>query len=953
MTHTESAVVIKNRQTRRLAVIAWGVGAATIVLSFVVSYFAYRSSRAAVLDVVANQNLATSQSIVNEAIALLENSADTGSDAPLDAVEQVWQRTVPPVKGSYLCVIRPPGEFALHTLKPKMVGTDVSKVVCERRSGRESVTVKELLTNKSNHAGININFRGIWQLAGYAYYEPLDSLVVTHIPVQKLDAQISAAALPWGISLGVLTGGLFPLALLLLHAGYRRANQQTVLAIDAIASGERQLQRQFTELALVYDTTPVGLCFLDTDLRFVRINSEVARINRLPVREHIGRSIREVLPDLANIIEPIYQGVIKSGEPLHNVEFDKNDPSNNDGTDHYIASYYPVIDHEHSVIGVSAVVQNVTERKRAETVEFDRREQLQRMLDTLPELIWMSDTSGGMAWFNQSWLSFTGRALDQELGNGWTTYVHPDDVERGLEHYAQAFERREPIAMEYRHRHHSGEYRWLYDSGHPMLSRDGEFEGYIGSCVDIHDRKMVEEQLRIKDLAIRSSVTGICFTDLKGLLTDCNPAFLRMWKAESVEQLRGRSVTELGTDPELVQRILAAIRDTGSWEGVDVAKRLDGTSMHIRVTAALIHGDHEPVGLMATFRDITEQAIVEGELLKTQEDLERAQAIAKLGSWSYDPVGGKGKWSRELFVLFDRDPELGAPAIAEFIENVHPEDRDLFSVLEHGSQSGPRVTIEFRSNPEHGPLRHFISNMEWKMDDGRILLNGTTQEVTDQVAAQAQRTESQRREVLLKEIHHRVKNNLQIISSLLFLQSSHQTDDDAAGFLTECQTRVKSIALIHEKLYRSSTLSSLDFAEYVRDLTSDLLQTYSVDQQTVTIHTSMDDVFLDLDTAIPCGLIINELISNAFKHAFPSSSRGSIEIRMEATAGDEHCLVVCDDGVGFPEGFDWKTSNSFGLRLVMDLAHQMEASTELSTDRGTQFTIRFKDASHRSSEALS
>lgn len=618
---------------------ALAVGAATILLSFVVGYFAYRSSRAAVLDVVADQNLATSQSIVNEAIALLEHSSDTDGDAPLNAVEQVWQRTVPPVKGSYLCVIKSPGELALHTLNSKMIGTDVSQVVCERRPGRGEVTVNELLRTGSSHAGMNINFRGIWQLAGYAYYEPLDSLVVTHIPVQKLDAQISAAALPWGISLAVLTGGLFPCALLLLHAGYRRASQQTVLASEALDSGERQWQRQFAELKLVYDTAPVGLCFLDSDMRFVRINDEVAKINRLPAQDHIGRSIREVLPDLADEIEPIYRGVIQTGEPVHDLEFDKNDPSDNEGTDHFLASYYPVTDSDDKVIGVSTVVQNVTLRKRAELAVLESREQLRRMLDTLPELIWMSDPGKNMAWFNQSWYSFTGRSQAEELGNGWTDGVHPDDIERCLHDYVEAFDRRDSFAMEYRHRHRhrSGEHRWIYDSGHPMFSQDGEFEGYIGSCIDIHDRKLAEEQLEIKDLAIRSSVAGICFTDLEGRVTECNTAFLNMWKAESVDQLKGRSVTELGTDPGIVQQILTAIREKGSWEGDDIAQRLDGTSMHVRMTAALIQGDQGPVGLMATFRDITEQARVEYELLRTQQDLERAQEIAKLGSWSYDP----------------------------------------------------------------------------------------------------------------------------------------------------------------------------------------------------------------------------------------------------------------------------------------------------------------------------
>jgi two-component sensor histidine kinase len=186
----------------------------------------------------------------------------------------------------------------------------------------------------------------------------------------------------------------------------------------------------------------------------------------------------------------------------------------------------------------------------------------------------------------------------------------------------------------------------------------------------------------------------------------------------------------------------------------------------------------------------------------------------------------------------------------------------------------------------------------------------------------------------------------------LFLQSSFVKDGATLEILRESQTRVKSIALIHEKLYRSTDLAQLDFGEYVRDLIADLFRTYSVNQEAVTLRTTIEDVFLQIDTAIPCGLIINELISNAFKHAFPAGTRGCVEIQLKPVENGEFLLTVRDDGVGLPAGFDWKKAKSFGLQLVTDLTSQMDGTVELNTDCGTLFEIRFRDISQVEGEAL-
>lgn len=228
--------------------------------------------------------------------------------------------------------------------------------------------------------------------------------------------------------------------------------------------------------------------------------------------------------------------------------------------------------------------------------------------------------------------------------------------------------------------------------------------------------------------------------------------------------------------------------------------------------------------------------------------------------------------------------------------------------------------------------------------EGDLIL-AVVRDVTERKRIEAQAREA--REMYIKEIHHRVKNNLQVISSLLFLQSTYTTDPHTLGILKESQSRVKSIALIHEKLYRSTDLVALDFAEYVQDLVSDLFRTYGVNQEGIRVVLRVSNVSLDIDTAIPCGLIINELVSNVLKHAFPDGRQGEVIVELAPAGPQEYRLAVCDNGIGLPENFDWRNSASLGLKLVSDLTMQLDGTMEAKQDNGTTFTILFKELQYK------
>ena len=256
-------------------------------------------------------------------------------------------------------------------------------------------------------------------------------------------------------------------------------------------------------------------------------------------------------------------------------------------------------------------------------------------------------------------------------------------------------------------------------------------------------------------------------------------------------------------------------------------------------------------------------------------------------------------------------------------------------------------------------VKQALQTRETQMFEIQVPLNGDTAYYEARVAASSKnealvmvrditekkhQEEARRRGLLLKEIHHRVKNNLQVVSSLLYLQSTRVSDKNVIEMFKESSNRVQSMSLIHQKLYQSKDAESIDFAGYVHDLTGTLLHSYGVDQSAVKVMLDVDGAALGMDSALLCGLIINELLSNSLKHAFPGGRRGEVRITMSRDEGDRIKLVVADNGVGIPGHLDLQNAESLGLQLVLNLVDQLRGTITLNREAGMEFTIAFREA---------
>jgi PAS domain S-box-containing protein len=275
--------------------------------------------------------------------------------------------------------------------------------------------------------------------------------------------------------------------------------------------------------------------------------------------------------------------------------------------------------------------------------------------------------------------------------------------------------------------------------------------------------------------------------------------------------------------------------------------------------------------------------------------------------------------------------------------------RDLYGIRKDGTE----VPIEIGLNPlktQEGDfvLSSVVDITERKRADrereallGQLRLLNSDLELRVTERTSALTATLREREVLLQEIHHRVKNNLQVISSLINMQLRQLEDAGSRDALEECLTRVQAIALIHEKLYQSKDYSRVPFSEYARGLAANVFSALGVSKDMVTLELEIEDLSLTVDKAIPCGLVLNELITNSLKHAFPNLRRGKVVVGLRRDSASHAILSVRDDGVGVPPGIDPYQSNSLGMSLVFMLVAQLGGTIDIQSIPGTQMLVRF------------
>ncbi|MEB3216343.1 MAG: histidine kinase dimerization/phosphoacceptor domain -containing protein [Nostocales cyanobacterium 94392] len=336
------------------------------------------------------------------------------------------------------------------------------------------------------------------------------------------------------------------------------------------------------------------------------------------------------------------------------------------------------------------------------------------------------------------------------------------------------------------------------------------------------------------------------------------------------------------------------------------------------------------------------------ETLKVREErYARAINAGKVGVWEWDIQTNKVYIDSNLKAMLGYQDEEIANQFTSWLEFVHSSDVGLVKaeINAYLEELIPKYEIEHRMLHKNGDILDFLTRGKVLRDENGIptFMAGSSTDITARKQIENKlKTSLKEKEVLLKEIHHRVKNNLQIISSLLRLQSGYIKDKQALEVFQDSQNRIRAMALIHENLYQVNNLAEIEFSEYIRKLTNNLISFYAIHNK-IKINTNIEKGFLKIDTAIPCALIINELISNSIKHAFKNSDEGEIYVEFIALQENKYSLSVSDNGIGVQESIDSLKKQSLGLELVWNLVEQLEGTIVYNCKFGTSFRITFTE----------
>ena len=275
-----------------------------------------------------------------------------------------------------------------------------------------------------------------------------------------------------------------------------------------------------------------------------------------------------------------------------------------------------------------------------------------------------------------------------------------------------------------------------------------------------------------------------------------------------------------------------------------------------------------------------------------------------------------------------------------------PKTGISLTILREAINAKTKYSVEHRIILNNGEIKyvHEKSDISYNNKGQPVKMIGTVQDITEQKNINTKLVQSLReKELMLKEVHHRVKNNLQVVSSLLRIQAANVEDKTVGEYLKISEQRVQSMALIHQQLYKTEDLSRINFGDYVRELCTYLLFAYGIERSKINLAVNIEDIYFGIDTALPCGLIINELITNALKHAFPGGRQGTIEISLVKGTDERNNLTIRDDGVGIKNDFNLEELKTLGMQLVSTLSKQLESEIEINNKNGTEVKLIFKD----------
>ena len=684
----------------------------------------------------------------------------------------------------------------------------------------------------------------------------------------------------------------------------------------------------------------------------------------------VGLSIFEVYSSQPNMLENIAE-VLAGNDRTWNAR---------EGHGIYSIRSAPLRDGNGEIVGAVGVSTQITEREESIATLFMANQELEdrlqqqtavfnaalaesekkyrNLVETSQELIWSIDIEGFLTFVNSAAKRIYGYEPPEMIGRRFTDFLVPGQKIPSREIFAQLLAR---TSVQPQTANSPYETVHIRKDGTPVHLRvnsivnqaeNGAIIGLCGTATDISDRLRSEEALQEATDQLRAvldAVPGLISwisSDLRYI--GVNKHLATSFKL-SPESFVGQEINflEKGSNfGELIRKFFASSSQQ-IWQEIDIEN--NGSVRNYLIVAQKYH---QGTAAVSVGIDITERKRAEAQKTKLiaslQESERKFRSLYEATSDAVMLLDEQGFFDcnhATLAIFGCRNKEqFYGKKMSEFSPQFQPNGQDSSSLgaerISTAMQTGScRFDwIHKRVDGSEFPAEVLLNAMEI---NGQKVIQAVVRDITDRKRDEdGIKASLAEKEVLLKEIHHRVKNNLQVISSLLKLQSRYIQDSRVSEMLKESQNRVRSMALVHEQLYQSKDLSNIDFAEYIQNLAHNLFQAYEIHAQGIKLETNMAQCSLNIDTAVPCGLIINELVTNALKYAFTGQIKGKINI--DFTLENRVCvLTVSDSGIGFPQDLDYRKARTLGLRLVGSLVKQIRGKIELLETAGTTFKITF------------
>jgi PAS domain S-box-containing protein len=631
-----------------------------------------------------------------------------------------------------------------------------------------------------------------------------------------------------------------------------------------------------------------------------------------------------------------------------------------DGTQMWVeGDYICIYDRQGRIAGHFGVQRDISDRKKAEAALKESEERFRQLAENIKSVFWMIGVkSQEMIYISPSYEKIWGRSCADLYTShqDFVEAIHPEDRDYVVTSFSKVFQGENEI--EYRVVRPDGEIRWIRDRAFPIKNSIGEVYRIVGIAEDISERKQVQKELQDAKQMYQQILDAI--TDMilvkgpQSRIVWANKAFRDYYRMEN-QELAG-IVDPQFQEPSYIQQYLlddARVFNTGETCKICEEPHLDheGKIKYFdTIKSPIFNTEGQVVMTVGVSRDTTERKQAEKALRESEECFRQLAENIQDSFWLlstelncilYISPAYEQIWGRSIEELYANSQN--------WIEWVHSEDQHLLLDAHPRVLAGESTNREYRIWRPDGTIR-WVCDRAFPIHDesGKVYrIAGICEDISERKFTEARiQAALHEKEILVKEIHHRVKNNMQVISSLLQLQAQYIEDEATLSLFEESQTRIHSMALIHEQLYQSENIDRIDLLPYVENLVANLYQSFGCCHDTIQLNLNVDQISLNIETAIPCGLIINELVSNSLKYAF-SQKGGEISIDFYQIEDQQFHLRIKDNGVGFPVDFDVENTETLGLRLVRMLTHQLEGTLAIDSQYGTCYDVNFSELNYR------